>query len=155
MSYGTGGGTVKRARIQTESLPDLALIDQRLQRRRDAAAARYQPARRPRVDGNDGSAAEQAAKVDPIADALTDRGDQSDGCCFLVDHADRGFVGDDRGDRFRRRVAGNGDHIEADRTDRGHRLELVDGHRAAFGGFDHPGIFRERDEGAGKAADIA
>ena len=36
-----------------------------------------------------------------------------------------------------RRVAGHGDHVEADGADAGHRFELVEGERAGGRGVDH------------------
>ena len=57
---------------------------------------------------------------------LPTAGMRRDGGRLGVDDADRALVGDDAGDRLGGRVAGDGDHVEADRAHAGHRLELLD-----------------------------
>ena len=49
------------------------------------ASARYQATARIGIHRDYRSATEQSAKVDPVSDALTDRGNQSCGCCLPID----------------------------------------------------------------------
>jgi len=51
-----------------------------------------------------------------------------------------------------RKVAGHDDHVEAQRTHRGHGLELLDAEHAVGGSLGHSGVLAHRDEGARKAA---
>ena len=52
-------------------------------------------------------------------------------------------------------IAGDDDHIETHRADRGHGLELFNGEGTGGDSVDHAGILRYRDKGAGQAADPA
>ena len=67
---------------------------------------------------------------------------------------DGSFIRDDAGNDLRGDVARNADHIEADGTDRRHGFKLCDGKRAALCCGDHAGVFTDRDERAGKAANV-
>ncbi len=71
----------------------------------------------------------------------------------MVDHADGDLVGDERGEGLGVGVAGDGDHVEADRADGGHRFELRQGEVAAGDGVGQGLVFADCDEGAGEAAD--
>ena len=105
------------------------------------------------VHGHDRRIAEQAAEVQLVADLLADCGDDAHGGGLVVDHADGALVGDDAEDGLDRRVAGNGDHVQADAADAGHGLELLQAQRAGLGGADHAGVLGHGDERAGQAAD--
>ncbi len=101
------------------------LIPQRLQRGGDAAAEMDEPLAGAGVaDFHDRHRAEQAAEIDHVAGFCTGHRHQSRGGRLVVDDADSHLVGNDRGDRLRRRVARYGDHVEPDRTNGGHRFEL-------------------------------
>ena len=60
-----------------------------------------------RIDRHDGRIAQKAAEFHLIAHAFSDHGDQSDGRCLLVDHADGHLIGDDSGDGRSLCVAGD------------------------------------------------
>jgi len=115
------------AAIPFYSIFELISVSQAVHRGGNAAAAGDEVAVVAGVDRHDGGGAEEAAEVDQVADLFAGGGDDADGCCFAVDDADGGFVGDDGGNGLPWGVAGNGDHIEADGTDAGHRFKLFDG----------------------------
>ncbi len=48
-----------------------------------------------RIDGHDGGISEQAAEMNDIASFFADSGNDAHGGCFVVDHADGGFICDD------------------------------------------------------------
>lgn len=100
------------------------------------------------VYGHDGGVSQKAAELQSVADLLADGGDDAHGGCLVVDHADGALVGDDAEDRFHRRVAGDGDHIEANAADAGHGLELLEGKGACLSCADHAGVFRHGNERA-------
>ncbi len=72
-------------------------------RRRDAAAAADEVSRRENIHGHDRRAAEEAAKLDHLAHFAAGRRHDAHGCGFVVHHADGHFIGDERGDCFRRK----------------------------------------------------
>ena len=98
---------------------------------------------------------EEAAEIDVVADLLADGRDDTNRSGLLVDHAEGCLVCDDTGDRGRRRVARDGDHIEADGAYAGHRLELLDVESTGLDGIDHTLILGNRDERAAESADGA
>jgi Zn-dependent protease len=77
------------------------------------------------ADFHDRRGPEQAAEIHPVAGLGPRHGNQPHGGRLVVDHADGHFVGDDGGNGLRRGVAGDGDHVQSDRADAGHRLELL------------------------------
>ena len=128
------------------------LVLEAVERCREAAAAMREHAPGEGVDGHDGRAAEEAAELEHVAHAVTDGGNETDGGGLRVDHADGHLVGDDARDCLHGGVSRDGDHVEADRADRGHGFELLDGERAVHGGADHAGVLRDGDERAREAA---
>ena len=60
---------------------------------------------------------------------------------LLLMTPDGHLVGDDAGDGLDGGVAGNGDHIEADRADAGHGLKLLEREGTCLDGGDHARIF--------------
>lgn len=105
---------------------DRVLIPQRLQRGGNPAAKMDEPLAGAGVANfHDRHGAEQAAEIYHLAGFCAGHGHESRRGRLVVDHADSHFVGDDGGDRFRRRVARYGDHIEPDRTNGGHRFEFL------------------------------
>jgi Zn-dependent protease len=103
----------------------LPLVPQRLDGGGDAAAEMHEGLAGPAVaDLHDRGGPEQAAEIHALAGFRPGHGDQPHGGRLVVDHADGHFVGDDRGDGLRRGVAGDGDHVQPDRADAGHRLEF-------------------------------
>ena len=50
---------------------------------------------------------------------------------------------------------GIADHVEADRADRRHRLQLLQREHARLGGGDHTRVLADRDERTREAADVA
>ena len=54
-----------------------------------------------------------------------------------------------------RRIARDGNHIQPNGADAGHRFQLFKAQRAARGRIDHADVFADGDERAGKAADVA
>jgi Zn-dependent protease len=103
-----------------------ALIPQRLDGGGDAAAEVYEGLAGAAVaDFDDRRGAEQSAEIDHVARLGPGHGNQPHGGRLVVHHADGHLVGDDGGDGLRRGVAGDGDHVQADRADAGHRLELL------------------------------
>ena len=107
---------------------------------------------RVRIDGHDGRAAEQSTVVHALTQALADGRDDTDGRGLIVDDTDGHLVGDDAGDGLDGGVAGNGDHVEADRADTGHGLKLLERESACLDGGDHARIFGDGDEGTRKTA---
>jgi Zn-dependent protease len=111
---------------QDDSNTIYALIPQRLDGGGDAAAeVDERVAGAGIADFHDGRGAEQAAEINHVARLRPRHGDQPHGRRLVVHHADGHLVGDDGGDGFRGGVAGNGDHVEADRADARHGLELL------------------------------
>ena len=129
-------------------------VPQRVQRGGDSAAAGDKLRRALAVYRHDGRTAQQTAEVHPVADLFPDGGDQANGGGFVVDHADGGFVGNDGGEGFRRRVPGHRDHVEAHGADTGHGLQLVDGQGAFTGRADHSGVLGDGNERAGETAHV-
>ena len=126
-----------------------------MDRRGDTSAARDEFRGGIGVQLHDGSRAEQSAEFYRVPDGLAHGGNDADGGGLGVCHADGNFVGDQPGNDLLRRVAGNGDHVEAYRAYAGHRLELVYRQRAALGRGDHALVLGYRDERARQAADVA
>lgn len=114
-----------------------------------------QPVGRGRVDRHNRGVTEQAAELDGIADLLARDRDYPDGGGLVVDHPNGGLVGDHCTDSLRWGITGDGDHVETDRANRGHRLKLGDVEGAGLDGLDHPRILRNRDEGTGQPANVA
>ena len=98
--------------------------------------------------------AEQPAELDGVADLLARDGDDPHCGRLLVDHAYRRLGRDYAGDRGRRRVAGDRDHVESDGADARHRLKLLYRERTRVHGVDHALVLRDRDERARKSADV-
>ena len=145
-------GRIGRMNAATTS----ASIPQRLERGGDAAAeADERRAGAGVADLDDGHRAEQAAEIDHVAGLRARHGDQPGGGGLVVDHADGHLVGDDRGDRLGGRVAGDGDHVQPDRADAGHRFELLQHEVAPADGLGQRGVFADRDERPAQAADRA
>ena len=71
---------------------------------------------------HDGRGAKKTSHLDHVAHRLAFDRDDTDGGCFAVDHTDGRFVGDDGRNRVGRGLTRDGDHVEADRADAGHRL---------------------------------
>ena len=104
--------------------------------------------------GHDRRAAQQATELDHIAHAQTHGRDNAHGGGLVVHHADGSLVCNHGREGRGGGVAGNGYHVQADGADGGHSLELIQGNLAGGGGFNHADILRDRNEGAGKTADV-
>ena len=131
-----------------------ALVLERVNRRRDSAATGHEGLAAGLVDRHDGRVAHKAAEVRHFADALARHGDHAHGGGLLVDHADRGLVGDDAGNGGCGGVSRNGNHVEADGAYAGHGFELLDGQATGRSRVDHVLVFGDRDERAGQAAHV-
>ena len=102
------------------------LVPQGLDGGGDAAAEVYEGfAGAAIADFHDRRGPEQAAEIDPVARLGPRHGYQPHGGRLVVDHADGHFVGNDGGDGLGRGVAGDGDHVQADRADAGHGFEFL------------------------------
>ena len=75
----------------------------------------------------------EAAEDGAVASTFAGDGNDPHGGRLVVDHADGDLVGDQGGEGRGIGLAGNGDHIQADRADGGHGLELGECEIAAHG----------------------
>ena len=135
-----------RARARDHAQPGRFSVFQFLRAlygRRYPASALNETLRRPAVYGHYGRAAEQTAEIDPVADFLSVRGDQSNSSRFVVDNTDSRFIRDDRGDCLPGSISGHGDHIQAYRTNAGHCLSLSSD-RARLGSRNHSFVLADR-----------
>ena len=126
-----------------------------MKRRRDPPAAGDEGSRAAGIDRHDRRGAEQPAEVHAVADRLSGRGNDAHGGRLVVHHADGRLVRDDGGERLGGRVAGDGDHVEPDGADAGHRLELLDRELSGARRGDHAGVLAHGDERAREPADVA
>ena len=76
------------------------------------------------VNGHNRCITEKSAKFNHFALPLTDDGNDANGGRFVVDNANGDLVGNDARAGLGRGITGNGDHIESDRANGGHRLKL-------------------------------
>ena len=97
---------------------------------------------------------QQAAKVQHIAGFVANGGDNAHGRGLAVHHADGGLIRNQAADDLGACIAGDDHHVDADRADRRHGLQLFQRQAAAVGGVDHAVILRHGDERAGQAADV-
>ena len=97
---------------------------------------------------------EEAAEFHGLADLLAGNRNDANGRRLVVDHADCCFICNHGTDRFSRRIARNGNHVESDRANRRHGFKLGKRQRAGIDGIDHPGIFGNGDECARQSADV-
>ena len=104
----------------------VASVSQRLHRRWNPAAEPHKhgrgPALRTSITGVEPNSPPKSTTSPAFAPGT---GISGHGRGFVVDHADRHLVGDDGRNRFRRGVAGNGDHIESDGTNARHGFQLL------------------------------
>ena len=105
------------------------------------------------VDGKDGSLAKEAAEDGAVASTLAGDGNDSHGGRLVVDHADGDLVGDQGGKSFGIGIARNGDHIQADRADGGHGLELGEREVAGLDRASQRGILADGHERTGEPTD--
>ena len=112
----------------------LQLVLPCLHRGGDAAAAVDHNRGAELADGHNGGVAQQTAEVQHITGLVADGGNHADGGGLAVHHADGGFIRNQAADDLGRGVTGNDHHINADRADGGHGLELFQRQAAAVGG---------------------
>ena len=131
-----------------------ALVLERVNRCRNTAATGHEGLAAGLVDRHDGRVTHEAAEVRHLTDALARHGDHAHGGGLLIDHADRGLVGDDAGNGGCGGVSRNGDHVEADGAHAGHGLKLFDLQAAIGCRVDHVLVFGDRDERTRQAAHV-
>src|ERR1044071_8641526 len=124
----------------------LWLVSQRVDRCGYSAATADEASRRKRADRHDRRTPEQSTKFDHLANIATRHRNDPHRGRLVIHHSHRHFVGDDRGDSFRGCRAGNGHHVDTDRTHAGPCFEFGEGQRSQLRGFDHSRIFRNRNE---------
>ena len=77
------------------------------------------------MDGHDGSAAQKAAKVYPLAYLFAGGGNEADSGGLVIYNADCGFIRNDGGDGVSTGITGDGDHVKAHGAHAGHGLKLI------------------------------
>ena len=131
-----------------------ALVLERVNRCRNTSATGHESLAAGLVHRNDRRIAHQAAEVGHLPYAFAFNRNHTHSCGLLIDHADRGFIGDDAGNGGCGGVSRNGDHVEADGAHAGHGLKLFDLQAAIGCRVDHVLVFGDRDERAGQAAHV-
>lgn len=93
---------------------------------------------------------EQPAEDRLVPHILPRHRDQAHPRGLVIEHAYGHLIGDNGGDGVRIHLAGNGDHVQPYRTDRGHGLQLFQGKRAFANRLGEVDILAHRDKGAGE-----
>ena len=70
----------------------------------------------------------------------------------MVHHTDRSLIGNHGGKRRGGGIARHRNHIQPDRADRGHRLQLIECNMPGSSRIDHASILRYRNKRAGEPA---
>ncbi len=95
----------------------------------------------------------EAAEEGAVASTFAGDGNDPHGGRLVVDHADGDLVGDQGGEGLGIGLAGNGDHIQADRADGGHGLELGECEVAGLDRAGQRGILADGHERTGEPTD--
>ena len=132
-----------------------ALVLERVNRCRNTSATGHESLAAGLIHRNDRRIAHQAAEVGHLPYAFAFHRNHAHGSGLLVDHADRGLVGDDAGNGGCGGVSRNGNHVEADGAHAGHGLKLFDLQAAIGCRVDHVLVFGDRDERTRQATHVA
>ena len=130
----------------------LSLIFKTVNGRRNIAAAQNKARGIASVYRHNGRAPQQTAKADFVPHRFARRGNNPHSRRFIVNHSNRRFVCNHSGNRRRRRIAGNGNHIQADTTNTSHSFQFIQRNRAAFCRANHADIFGNGNKRARQTA---
>ena len=95
---------------------------------------------------------QQPAELNGIAHAQADGWNHTHGGGLMVHHTDRSLIGNHGGKRRGGGIARHRNHIQPDRADRGHRLQLIERNMPGGGRIDHASILGYRNKRAGEPA---
>ena len=105
------------------------------------------------VDFHHRRRSQEAAELQALPRCFTNGRDDAHGSGLVVDDADCHLVGDDANYRLDIDISGNGNHIQADRADRGHSFQLLQTQGSGLRRFYHARVLADRDECPRQPAD--
>ena len=89
-----------------------------------------------------------------LADFLADCRNDTDSSGLVVDNTDCCFICDDGRNGFCGGVARNGNHIQPDRANTSHGLQLFQSQRATLHGINHTLVFTHRNKGSAQPSHV-
>ena len=107
-----------------------------------------------RVDRHHGSIAQKSSELYRIPYRFPHYGNDAHGRRFLVHHAYCGFVCNDARNRRGGRIARNGNHVQPDRANASHGLQLFQSQRATLHGINHALVFTHRNKGSAQPSHV-
>lgn len=126
-----------------------------MDRRRNPSASLHKRIAGELIHRHDRCITKQSAKLNNLANTLTDNRDQTYSCCFLVYHTNSSLICNNTCNGRSLGISRNCDHIKTYRTYTGHGLQLLKSQSTCIYSIDHTLILTDRNKRTAQTANCS